>query len=596
MLADDRKIELEDLGGILVYGDSSLPDLYYCCSTRPSIAKRGDQVQLTLLAYQNPTARNAGMLSFVIDLVPDPKDLDAFQARYPQAQMVPMPWTSGTVTASIAGGDPIFAIPSLLGANSAVVSIGLTSDQYVLLRKSKVAPISVVYGLSFEALRDEYAFGIEFDQNNFRNWVQKKCSANFLFLSLEKVDTFEEIRQAGVIRVTSVNQTGEEPPDGFRRAVLASIQSILTPMPRFAPPPQGGDPGWGIGFECSTVRDIQNIDKRLDTDMSVVGSVTRKAYLQGVPDGLTEALAACQVVELPTAESFVQKLSVRCADPFDQAPLQALQVGIDNGSGFPKVHVFDRTNSDTWEIELTHDPRSDAPYVYRCDLHFGDRPSIAGNPIEIPRERAYLDIVPESYYNFRSYQVLASRDFPWKMLRTATIALSGPAGFSFGPPVQLRASQTIGATTAFSPLPGNLDDVEFNLVCQPVGGPAFTVSGVPSGATIYLNMFRQRSLEFAVARDFDWSSCESVKVSPEKPDGTPLLRVAGGLRLTRNSPSASFDWWTSGDATVKYQLDYSFGGKLLATATSLTMKNAVEVSNPEIPVKPPLNPNQGENQ
>src|ERR1035437_6315019 len=272
MLADDRKIELEDLGGILVYGDSSLPDLYYCCSTRPSIAKRGDQVQLTLLAYQNPTARNAGMLSFVIDLVPDPKDLDAFQARYPQAQMVPMPWTSGTVTASIAGGDPIFAIPSLLGANSAVVSIGLTSDQYVLLRKSKVAPISVVYGLSFEALRDEYAFGIEFDQNNFRNWVQKKCSANFLFLSLEKVDTFEEIRQAGVIRVTSVNQTGEEPPDGFRRAVLASIQSILTPMPRFAPPPQGGDPGWGIGFECSTVRDIQNNDKRLDTDTSVGGS------------------------------------------------------------------------------------------------------------------------------------------------------------------------------------------------------------------------------------------------------------------------------------------------------------------------------------
>lgn len=564
MLADDRKVELDGLGGILVYRDFSVPDLYYYCSTRPAIARTGGEYQLTLVRYDRPVLGQAGMLSFVVNLDPDPDDVIAMQtqllAKAPGAQFRAMPWTEGTVTAAIIGGTPVFATPSLLGSNSAVICTGLTTDQYLLLKHRDVGsepPISVVYSLSFEAFRSQYEFGIEFNESRFKEWVQKKCTANFLFISVEKVETFEELRQSGVIRVTSVNQTGETPPEGLRRAFLQSLQSILIPLPQFAPPPEGGGNTWLIGFDCSTVRDMQNIGRRLDTNMQVAGAVTRKVFLQGAPNRFEEAMSSRGAIELPTSTRFTQNLTLRCQSAFDGQPLKATLVNIEPRTLPLSNHVFDSAHPGEWEVELVHEPGTDSGYSYQCDLRFGE---VIGNTassgsglIRIRREAAFIDVVVEEYCTYRRYRISSAKDFPWKLLKSVTLTLQGAGSLSFEPPLlQLRPSTTTGTMTAFAAQRVSLDDMFYTAACQPLNGAMFEVQGLPSGAEIFLNPFRQRTVTFQAAPDFDWTRYSRIVVSPYT-DGAPLLWAQGKLTLIQGSAPTAFKYWFAGDRKLKYK-------------------------------------------
>jgi hypothetical protein len=348
MLADDQKVDLETARGMLVYRDAALPTLFHFAATCPAVARGDDGTyQLTLVHYDRPIDGHAGMLSMVVNLQPDPVAMDNMKrelaARYPgdRLQFLPIAWSSGTVAAAIIGGSAVTATPSLLGQNTAALAIGLTTEQYLLLRGGAgtpaAAPVYIVYALSYEASRPLYGATIHVDESKFRDWVQKKCSANFVVISVEKTDTFEQLRQDGVLRVESENQSGEPAPAGLRDAFLRSMQSILTPLPRFAPAPEANTGDWLVGFDCATVHDVQNISRRLDTDMRVAGVVARKAVLQGALGGLAEALAQRPDIELPTSTSFTQPLMVRCHDRFGGQPLQRANVQIipaPPGAGF----------------------------------------------------------------------------------------------------------------------------------------------------------------------------------------------------------------------------------------------------------------------
>lgn len=131
--------------------------------------------------------------------------------------------------------------------------------------------------------------------------MQKKTTADFLFVSFEKIETFEDLKESAVIRVVAENDTGEPAPEGFRRAFLQSLQSLLEPAPRFATPPEAKGGSWIIGFGSSTVHDIQNIARRLDCNMKISGAVTRKIFIQGALSGLSDALAARPPLVLPAS-------------------------------------------------------------------------------------------------------------------------------------------------------------------------------------------------------------------------------------------------------------------------------------------------------
>jgi len=564
MVADDQKVALEGVGGILVYQDYSNPQVYYYATTRPSIARAGDDYQLTLARYDKPLGDQAGMLSFVVNLEPEPGPLEAarqrLRAMMPDAELHPMPWTSGTVTAAIAGGAPVAATPSLLGTNSAVISTGFNLDQYLALTTMGADALSVVYGLSFEAFREKYEFAIQFDETRFREWIQKKWTLNLLFISFEKTETFEDLKASGVIRVSSLNSTGEEPPEGFQRAFLRSLQSLLTPMPGFAPPPEGGSEGWGIGFDYQTVRDLQNLARRLDTNMRISGAVTRQVYLQGSPAGLAEAMKSRREIELPTAGAFTQRLTIRCPHAFDGNPLEAVNVAIQPPTLPTTGRVFDENAPSDWQVELARDPRANAEYSYTCALHFGAGRGIQqSGPGVIGREQAFLDIVPEAYYTYRRYRVSAANEFPWDLLQSVTLTPRGPRGLSFEPAsFQLRPAAATAATAAFAGASANLGEVVFAAAYQPKNGAAFSLEALPSGSTVFLNPFQARRVTFGAVAEVDWEKYIRIVVLPERSNGTPQLWATdeGKKILTEKTPRARFDYWHTGERKLQYKATF----------------------------------------
>lgn len=590
MLADDRKVEVDGLDGVLLYQDAAVPDRFYYSATRPGIARTGDDYQLTLVRYDCPRGGTAGMLSFVVDLRPPPAVLDramaGVRAIAPAAQLAPMPWTTGTVSAAVIGGAPIVTRPSLLGDNEAVVSLALTTEQYLLLDSARgdpaLLPISVVYGLHYEALRPAYAFSVEVHADRLRDWLQKRVKVDLLFVSIEKIETFEDLRANGVITITSTNQTGEAPPDGFRRAFLQSLAGVLTPMPCFAPPPDGsGDAGWQLGFSAETIHDIQTITRRLDCAMQVSAAVTRTAVIQGVLTDLGTALRASPVIELPTHGSFQQAVTLRCQAAFDGNPLQSVVATIAPPTLSPATRVFDAAQPAEWQADLTYDPRVPADYRCSCELRFTNgRPRVIGN-VGIAHDQAYVDLLPSVFYSFRSYTVRVSDDFPWALVRKVTVRLLHPGALAFDPAeLVLREGTPSGVIQAFAPVPLDLDQVGF--IADYVATADETTlheEGLPSGATIFLNPLRRRQVAFAADPAADWTRWSAIAVTPVKGPGFQLWQPSRVL-LTADRPRAPFAYWYGDGATLRCRTQGVRAGKATPGPDILSDATLIPVATP----------------
>jgi hypothetical protein len=592
MLGDDLKIDVESARSVLVYQDASFPTIFYYASTRPTVARSDAGYQLTLVHYDKPVNGNAGMLSLVVNLQPDDTEMDNVRKELQERnkdkvlELRPIPWTSGTVATAVIGGNPVFSTPSLLSENTAVLSMGLTLDQYLMLRAKEnntaASPISIVYDLSYEAFRPKFGFSVQFDESKFRDWIQKKCSANFLFISVEKVETFEELRQNGVIRVVSENLTGEAPPDGFREAFLRSLKSILVPLPRFAPAPEAGGGNWLVGFECSAVHDVQNISKRLDTNMQVSGVVARKAFIQGAIAGLNEALASRPDIELTTGASFTRALTVRCHDAFDGVPLDAANVAIRRANANLLSREF-KDSATEWTVTLVHPPGSGSEYAYTCDLYFRDRDTIPTAAVSISRDQTYLDIVPSAFYTYRRYAASVADDFPWKLVKTIGLALRGPDSLAFQPAqLTLKADTPTGSIKAFAPSRVDLDAVSVSATYTPVAGAGsqFELVLLPAGTSIFLNPFSRRVVTFRAAADVDWSSITQIGITIVVSDDTPQLWEIRKLLLSRNTPQIKATYWYPIDKQFSYYAVFRKNGKDMKTAPMNTGQAEVILSAP----------------
>ena len=615
MLADDQKVEFDSAGGMLVYRDAALPTLFYYASTRPAIARAADgSYQLSLVHYDRPIGDKAAMLSFVASLEPDAAAMDnmrsALAQRYPNLKLAfePMSWSDGLVAASVAGGAAVTATPSLLGQNPAALALGLSTDQYLLLKAYAAAPsgpppLSLVYSLSYAALRPAYAASIAFDAAAFRDWVQKRCSANLLFISFDRIDTFEQLRRDAVLRVQSENQTGEAVPDGLRLAFLASLQSVLEPLPRFAPAPQAetGAGNWLVGFDCSSVHDVQSISRRIDSNMHMTGVVSRKAVLQGAPIGLAEALARQPDTELSTTTGFIQPLTVRCHDGFGGQPLRQANVLIapaPSGEGFASFTA----RTDEWNTRLTRAPGAAVSYTYDCTLYF-DPAATAGDPgapcrsgaQQILPGQAYLDVVPSRWYSYRQYLASVADDFPWDLVDAIKLELSGPAPLSFAP-----ASLDIGKYTpalrasAFAPAPADLDAVIYQATVTPRIGAKFCLSGQPAGSVIFLNPLQRRVVRFRAAPDVDWRNVAAIDISLLTADGNPQLWRNGKLSLTPGQPQCDFTYWYAFDPSLSFKTRLRTSNGAALEQPPARQSRALDIVIAQLPDLPPVPSPTGE--
>jgi hypothetical protein len=597
MLADDQRVELQSSREILIYKDFSNPSLFYYVSTQPAIAKSNNQFQYALTHYDKPVKGMAGMLSLVVNLQPDQASLDKvrqeLQAQSAQGpiQLVPMPWTSGSVSAAVIGCPPVTATPSLLGDNFVALSIGLTTDQYIVLKSSQTpaAPISVVYSLGFEAFRPQYSFSIRFDQSKFRDWIQKQCSANLFFLNIQESETFEKLQQSGVIEVISENQTGQDPPEGFQLAFLRSLQSILVPLPHFAPAPSAGGQGnWLLGYSCSAVEDHQTLTKRLDTNMQVSGAVGRTVFIQGSLVNWKEAQTACVDIELPTDGSFIQRITVRCHSAFDQRPLDRVQVSIEPPISTGSSRVFSNGASDDWSLDLLRAPGLADGYSTRYVLYFGNnQPPLSCKAVPIAREQAFVDVVPEEYYSYCTYTVNVADTFPWSLVTSVKLMLSGPADFSFQPSQLILTKTTpTGQIVAFAPTVADLEAINFTALIYPRVGAQLSIDGSPTGSTIFLNPFESRTISFRAGGEIDWKTTNQISILVDAAAPSLQLWTTTRITLTATAPQAKITYFLNGQKAVSYRAEFrKSSGVVMRTPPIETAEAAIVVSIPDTDVQ-----------
>jgi len=550
MLADDQKVELPGVEGVLIYRDSLDPNTYYYASTRPSVSLQGNEYQFTLVRYDQPRDGQAGMLSFVVDLEPSKATLQSVRARLlkenSKAQLEQMSWTSGCVAAAVIGGSPVYSTPSLIGRNSAVIAMGLSTDQYLILKnslnKASSPPISIVYKLTYDAFRRAYGFSVELNQQKFRDWVEQKCSANILFINVETTSTFEELRSKNVITVKSVNETGDPPPDGFKRALMLSLQSLLTPLPRFGTPPEGGDAGWLLGFDCSTVHDIQNISRNLDSSMEVSGAVIRSAFIQGALENLAEAWKARPEIVLPISGGFKQSLVFRCDAAFDGHPLDSVSVALNPDWG---SHTFYKDHPENWPVDLVYDPRVETSYSYYCDLTFNNVPRKGQSPVrQISREQAYADLAPAESYTYRRFSVLAAEEFPWNLIRYVSITSKSTPNPLNPPTLQLTSTKRTGEIELFSLSRQALDELVFNVSYVPADGSRqIDQETLPSGSTVFLNPFQKRIVKFLVSESFNWPRSNEIKIAFMKPMGMLVSPKLATTTIKPGDPPITYTSW-----------------------------------------------------
>ncbi len=598
MIADSTPVALRRARHVLVYRDTASPTRFHYASTRPSVARSGAGWQLSLVHYDQVLDGKAGVLSLVVTLRPDADEMDRLRedlledlagtVENPSLDLVPIAWTEGQVVAAMIDGQPVRATPSLIGDNSVTLQLELSTDQYLQIRGSHrqaVTPISVVYALSYEALRPQYGFSIQFDEVQFRDWVIRRCSANLLLLDFERTDTFEDLRQSGVLRVVNESQTDAPAPDSFKLAFMRSLQSALEPLPRFVP--QGGGGDWSLGFSCSTVRETQNLARRLDTRMQVSGAVPRRAFIQGVLAGWKEALDAQPDLQLPTRSSFQQALTVRCHDAFNGEPLHALKVRLESAAADAVEHVFEGPEW-PWTVELSHPPFKASPLesgsLCRVTPYFGDGSAGPVTVMPVRREQAYLDIVPASLFSWRRYQMEASPDFPWELVTAISVRLAGQgasAGVETRPPnVVLTAAKTRADIELFSPTPVDLADVVFTAECKTLAGPVIRWSGWPAGPQVYLNPFIRRWLSFRVAEDVDWQDLTAVEITLQAGSTPSHLWRDGRYSLTPDRPRCRIECWSLPQTPISYRVSYVGAGRRIPPTIAESSRADVVITLP----------------
>ncbi|QZT37175.1 hypothetical protein K5X82_18415 [Halosquirtibacter xylanolyticus] len=587
MLVNNKQIIIQGMEDVLVYQDASIPTRFYYCSAKPRIAKNESVYQLQLLHYSRITNKYAGMLSFVIDLELNDDALIQLRNKLGKdAELVPFPWLSGKVNAMLIGGEPLSFTPSLFGSNSTAISMNLTMEQYLLLTRTddekQFAPLSVVYSLAFEVLRQAYSYSVKFDADKFRKWIQKKSKAGLVFISFEKVETYEELKSSDVIEIVSESTTGEEPPEGFKTAFLASMKAVLDPLPQFSQPGSNNDNGWSIGFSSSEIIDIQNIEKQLDFNMTISKPMLRKVFFQNIPHGLVEALKTVKDIEIPIGQSFTQKLTTRCMYDFDDALINAIEIRIfktgDNVNN-PDFNVFHSTSAKEKVFDIEHDPRDKKAYQYDYNIYFKNQPSVTNHlktsSLELKQDMAFLDILPEQFYSYRVFSITTVEDFPWKLISRVKVEINVGDDFIISPNIlQLTDNSQTGKITAFSKEKKSFEDAMYTATFIRKSNKSISLQGYIAGQTILLNQFSKRNISFYVDNDSIWDDYNKVTIRVSEGENQAINK--GTITLNAQNTKVNFEYWYTGNnRAVEYQVKFSDSQK--QTYTSNNKDNKIEV-------------------
>jgi hypothetical protein len=346
--------------GLTCYPDHADPLQWYYLPGEPRLSVRPDGQgreipAFSLLRFKSAAGHNGGMLNFDVDLRVEADALAGAAQAIRTAlhltdvpRLAPVPLEDGTVNLTILGtqddaaaapapdGTPRFTVkishparPSLYGTDRAAISAELDQDSSVLVVRSldgELAPIAVVYSLSFLALRPAYQVRLHIDWDRLQDRLDTSFGVDSAFFSTEISDAVDKLVEERVIdlQVDTFVPEGEDTKSVItsRDRAVAEVRDMITDafFTATVDPTRPKPDGWDKATELLETWNRQQataggllpsfhynkshysrIDKkRLDVTMSERVTVKRSIYPQGHLNAIAATIAASGLPRTPT--------------------------------------------------------------------------------------------------------------------------------------------------------------------------------------------------------------------------------------------------------------------------------------------------------
>jgi len=325
------------INGMSILPDHADPLQFYYMPLSPRFVTRKDGAvdvpQMLVIKYRSST-RVGGFADFDVHLGMSEEELGTVRRELQRLarlddlpRLAPVPVVDGSVKLMLFGrmsgdtpatGDPGFvraihhaAKPALYGDNRAAFSVELDDRGITILdqaMRGEMAPIGVVYGLDYLALRPAYHVRLKIDWDRVQDIMDTTFGHEGLFTDIQIQDTVEKLEEKRVIEFSADTFVPEDEGGTIterRDAAVARVrdmikdaffESSLNPL-RQAPDgwdkaadiiksfsPQRSSP---LGVFSYKKTHYSRIDKkRLDVDFSERTTIKRSIYPQGHLAGL----------------------------------------------------------------------------------------------------------------------------------------------------------------------------------------------------------------------------------------------------------------------------------------------------------------------
>jgi hypothetical protein len=326
----------------LINGVSIMPDhanrlQYYYMPLAPRFVTRKDGAidvpQMLVIKYRSAT-RVGGFADFDVHLGMSAEELEAIRQELQRLanlddlpQLAPVPVIDGSVKLMLFGrtsGDTptaddagfVRAIhhaakPALYGDNRAAFSVELDDRGITILdqaMRGEMAPIGVVYGLDYLALRPAYHVKLKINWDRVQDIIDTTYGHEGLFTSIQIQDTVEKLVEERVIEFEADTFVPEDEGGTVlqrRDAAVARVRDMITDafFESSIDPLRQAPDGWdkavdiiksfspqrqapsGV-FSYKSTHYSRTDQKRLDVDFSERTTIKRSIYPQGHLSGL----------------------------------------------------------------------------------------------------------------------------------------------------------------------------------------------------------------------------------------------------------------------------------------------------------------------
>lgn len=469
------------INGVSIMPDHADPLQFYYMPLAPSFVTRKDGAlevpQLLVIKYRSAT-RAGGFADFDVHLGMSEQELEAMRAQLQALagldalpKLSPVPVVDGSVKLMLFGRmsgeeaddddapptDPGFvramhhaAKPALYGDNRAAFSVELDERGITILdaaMRGEMAPIGVVYGLDYLALRPAYHVKLKIDWDRVQDIMDTQYGHEGLFTSIQIQDTVEKLEDERVIVFEADTFVPEDEGGSIterRDAAVARVRDMITDtfFESSIDPLRQAPDGWdkavsviksfspqrvspfGV-FSYKKTHYSRTDSKRLDVDFSERTTIKRSIYPQGHLSGLFRAFGqgldpTRLVIAVDADDPWFKRRRLRVISRanFDRDPVRSMTATMRYGDVTQTVLLDKARPEQSVEWPSTvRDGRMIEPVSLRFEVDLlpadaGERPNkLVSGETEVLGEAE--EIEPRDLFSLESIPILTLPTFPF---------------------------------------------------------------------------------------------------------------------------------------------------------------------------------------